>query len=105
MGWSERDTSGARQADAKRVPVQAAIKQAEVACIDIAEDAVSVEGGKIEGQPLDLGNIATQLAGSPLDTPVEWGRHGSGFSCHQFMAIGRSEDHQGLRHDALDLTA
>jgi len=105
MGWAERDTSGARQADAKRVPVQAPIKQAKVARIDIAEDAVSVEGGKIEGQALDLGNLATQLAGSPLDTAVEGSRHGSAVSCHQVIAIGRGQNHQRLRHDALDLAA
>ena len=104
-GWAERDTSGARQADAKRVPVQAAIKQAKVARIDITEDAISVEGGKIEGQALDLGNIATQLAGSPLDTAVERSRQGSAVSWHQFEAIGQGEDHQGLRHDALDPAA
>jgi len=104
-GWAERDTPGARKADAERVPVQAAIKQAKVARIDITEDAISIEGGKIEGQALDLGNFATQLAGSPLDTPVEGGRHGAGVSCHQFEPIGRGEDHQDLRHDALDLAA
>jgi hypothetical protein len=104
-GWAERDTSGARKADAKRVPVQAAIKQAKVARIDITEDAIRVEGGKIEGQALDLGNLATQLAGSPLDTAVEGSRHGSAVSCHQFEAIGRGVDHQDLRHDALDLAA
>ena len=104
-GWAERDTSGARKADAKRVPVQAAIKQAKVARIDIAEDAISVEGGKIEGQALDLGNLATQLARGPLNTAVEGSRYGSAVSCHQFEAIGRGEDHQDLRHDALDLAA
>ena len=87
------------------MPVQPPIKQAKVARIDITEDAISVEGRKIEGQALDLGNIATQLAGSPLDTAVEGSRHGSAVSCHQFEAIGRGVDHQDLRHDALDLAA
>src|SRR5438270_12429846 len=72
MAWGVKgEVTLARQRNAERPPVYAAVEQAETTRVDVCEDSALIERRQIEREPLDLRVLGAGARGRPHSPLVD----------------------------------